>query len=246
MGVVDHLERSGRLLFRWRGYLPVLVLAMGLVVESASPLHAAHAVQARWWDLACLLVSAAGLALRVAAVGCAPEGTSGRNAREQRAFSLNSTGLYSVVRHPLYLGNFFMMLGVVLFARSPWLAGCFVLAFWLYYERIMAAEEAFLRERFGADFDAWSQATPAFLPRLSGWRPSALPFSLRNALRREYNGFFAVVLSMFLLDLARNRAEDGSLAADPRWRVMLAIGALVWLVLRLLKRHTDVLRVRGR
>ncbi|MGC9453013.1 MAG: methyltransferase family protein, partial [Oceanipulchritudo sp.] len=48
-------------------------------------------------------------------------GTSGRNTKQQVAYSLNTTGFYSVVRNPLYLGNFFMYLGIALFTHHWWL-----------------------------------------------------------------------------------------------------------------------------
>ena len=111
----------------------------------------------------------------------------------QVAESLNTTGLYSVVRHPLYLGNFLMWLGVALFPRSLSFVAAVVFAFWLYYERIMIAEEAFLRERFGERFDAWADRTPAFIPSLRRWTRPRLAFSLRKVLRKEYNGLLAVV-----------------------------------------------------
>ena len=133
-----------------------------------------------------------------------PQGTSGRNTKRQIAETLNTDGIYSVVRHPLYLGNFFIYLALGLFAHTWWLALICVLAFWLYYERIMYAEEAFLRGKFGAEFDEWAGRVPAFVPDLRQWRPFRLPFSVRNAARREYHGFFAIILTMFVLELVED------------------------------------------
>ena len=59
---------------------------------------------------------------------------------------------------------------------SPWFALVATLAYWIYYERIAYAEEEFLSRRFGARHLAWAQRTPAFVPRLAGWRAPALPF----------------------------------------------------------------------
>ena len=110
----------------------------------------------------------------------APAGTSGRNTREQVANTLNRTGIYSVVRHPLYLGNYLIILGFALWPHVWWLivlTSCF---YALYYERIMLAEENFLRQRFGETFEKWSAQTPAFLPKFRGWKPSAVPFCWRT------------------------------------------------------------------
>lgn len=246
MALVDEFERQGRWLFRWRGYLPLLVLLLAFVAVLSERAGTDHWRPFGPWEQLCLAISGLGLLIRVVAVGHAPAGTSERTAVQPRAASLSTSGIYSLVRHPLYLGNFFLMLGVVLFARSAWLAAWFALSFWLYYERIMAAEEAFLRREFGAAFEEWAGATPAFFPRLAHWTPPALGFSLRNVLRREYNGFFAVFASMFLLDVARNVSGYGLWRADPIWDDLLGVAAVIWLALRSIKRHTDWLRVRGR
>ena len=75
-----------------------------------------------------------------------------------------------------------------------WLPVIYVLAFWLYYERIMFAEESFLRQKFGETYQQWAATTPAFLPRFSQWRKPSLPFSWLNVLRREYSGLMIVIL----------------------------------------------------
>ena len=103
-----------------------------------------------------LAVSLLGQLIRIFTVGFAPKNTSGRNTvNGQIADELNTTGIYSLIRHPLYLGNFFMWLGPVLFLRSVGFLIVFFLLYWLYYERIMFAEEQFLRRKFGEVYDKW-------------------------------------------------------------------------------------------
>lgn len=246
MVLSELFARSGNWLFRWRAIPPVLALLL-LVLHLENYHYLLGSKRADdLWQLGCVLVAALGLGVRAWVVGHTPKDTSGRNAREQRAARLNTTGLYSVVRHPLYVGNFLIYLGTVAFTHDLWPALVCVLAFWLYYERIMAAEEAFLRARFGAQFETWSRCTPAVFPNPRHWRAPDLPFSLRNVLRREYNNVFSVVLAMFLLDSASESAAQGRFALGHWWSLALAIGFLAWLVLRTLKRHTEVLRVAGR
>src|SRR2546422_497608 len=69
-----------------------------------------------------------------------------------------------------------------------------VLAFWLYYERIMFAEEAFLRQKFGETYQRLAATTPAFFPRFGQWRKPSLPFSWRNVMRREYTALMLLIL----------------------------------------------------
>ena len=77
----------------------------------------------------------------------------------------------------------------------------FILIFGLYYERIMFAEEEFLRNKFGKQFEEWAENTPAFIPNLSEWKPPSLPFSIRPVLKKEYQGFFAIIAIFTFLEV---------------------------------------------
>jgi hypothetical protein len=191
--------------------------------------------------MGCLLVSLAGLGLRFFTVGYAPRGTSGRNTRGQVAEVLNTTGMYSVVRNPLYLGNFIIWLGLALFVNVWWCTVIVILSFILFYERIIFAEEKFLREKFGAVFLDWAAATPAIIPRLKNWRPPELSFSWKSALNREYSSFFAAIASFTALALIRDSLQHGRLYLDQTWLVIFLMGLSIYLGLRTLKKKTRVL-----
>jgi protein-S-isoprenylcysteine O-methyltransferase Ste14 len=106
----------------------------------------------QWWDLFAISFVVAGLGIRVWTTGHTPRRTSGRNTKSQVADSLNTRGIYSIVRNPLYLGNFVGGLGVILLLHSLWLTLYYVLAFALYFERVILAEERFLLRKFGDSY----------------------------------------------------------------------------------------------
>ena len=246
MALREEFETSGQWLFRWRGYLPLLIVALILLgLPGYSPLGG-NANLDRAWQVACVLVAFFGQAIRAFTVGHAPRNTSGRNAKAQRADSLNTTGVYSLVRHPLYVGNFFIYLGVVSFTHSPALIVISLLVYVLHYERIMFAEEAYLRAKFAADFELWAGQTPAVMPAFSHWRRSELPFSLKNVLRREYNNFFGIVFPLFLIKVVSGYLTQGRFTPSPVWCGFFAAGFLIWITLRTIKRNTEWLRVEGR
>jgi protein-S-isoprenylcysteine O-methyltransferase Ste14 len=246
MALREEFEASGQWLFRWRGYLPLLIVALILLSLPGYSRLRGDANLDRAWQVACVLVAFFGQAIRAFTVGHAPKNTSGRNAKAQRADSLNTTGVYSVVRHPLYLGNFFIYLGVVSFTHSPALIVISLLVYVLHYERIMFAEEAYLRDKFGADFEQWAARTPAIVPAPSHWQAPELSFSLKNVLRREYNNFFGIVFMLFLIKSVGGYFTRGSFTPSPIWCGFFAAGFLVWITLRTLKRNTEWLRVEGR
>jgi protein-S-isoprenylcysteine O-methyltransferase Ste14 len=248
MALKYELESQGSWLFRWRSYLPMVILPIMLVALRNSEYlervlgDFADAV----WEGFCIALSFAGLGIRCIVVGYAPKGTSGRNAKEQKATVLNTTGMYSIVRHPLYLGNFVIALGITLFIQVWWFALIAILAFWLYYERIMFAEEGFLQKKFATVFFEWANKTPAFLPKWKNWQKPSLPFSFKNVLRREYSGFFAIIASFTFLEIAGDAIAEGELELNWEWGIFFITGLIVYLTLRTLKRKTHILDVEGR
>lgn len=244
----NHFESSGNWLFRWRSYLPLFILSIFLLAMHGYARPGGNEQIESLWEGFCLLVSFFGLGIRVYTVGHTPKNTSGRNTSKQVAETLNTTGAYSMVRNPLYLGNFFMGLGLALFAFFWWLAMIYILVFWLYYERIIYAEEAFLTEKFKQEYVQWANRTPVIVPDFRLYQKPALPFSLKNVLRREYNGFFAVVLCMFVLEAVGDMFLSDSIriSIDTEWQIALIVSFVVWLVLRFLKKYTAVLNVKGR
>ena len=139
-----------------------------------------------------------------------------------------------------------MWLGVALFPGVWWAPVIVSLIYWLYYERIMFAEEEFLRRQFGQEFVAWAEVTPAFLPRLSGWRPATTSFSPLTVLRREHASLLALVASLTALDAVSDHATTGRLELDPLWGAALGVTLVLCLTIRLVKHRTRLLHVEGR
>ncbi len=246
MPLKEEFEKVGNWLFRWRSYLPLLVAGIILTgMRSFEYPDDSHYLD-RLWEILCLAISFFGLAIRGYTIGHTPKGTSERNTCSQEAANLNTTGMYSIVRHPLYLGNFFCWLGVSLFPRVWMVTVIVILAFWLYYERIMFAEEEFLRRKFGKEYEEWAERTPVFLPRLRDWVPNILPFSFRNVLKREYSGLFAIIVSFTFLEIVWDFLAEEKIELDPMWGIIFLIGMLAYLCLRTLKKKTKILDVPGR
>jgi protein-S-isoprenylcysteine O-methyltransferase Ste14 len=200
-----------------------------------------------WWNLVCFGISVLGMIIRALTIGYTPKGTSGRNTKEgQIAEVLNTKGVYSMVRHPLYLGNFFMWMGLILYAGTPWFVIFCIGFFWIYYERIMFAEEQFIRGKFGQAYLDWSSRTPAFFPNFAKYEASDLTFSIKNVLKREYSGFFATIFSFAYINFIKNFFFDHQIWLDMKWVYGGCIGFVIFITLRSLKKYTRVLHVEGR
>lgn len=246
MNLYRHQIKIGNRLFRWRSYLPLLFLVVLLPGFSEfSYIRQSHQYD-YLWEILCLLISLFGFFIRCYTIGHVPEGTSGRNEKDQKADSLNTDGIYSLMRNPLYFGNFFMYLGATMFVRSWWVCLIYGLLFIIYYERIILSEEAFLKIKYGKKFDEYADRTPVFLPRFKGWAPQNLPFSFRNVLKREYPGFFGLIASFTIMEIIGDYIIHNRIIIDSAWLVFFLIGLLVYITLRTLKKKTKLLHVKGR
>jgi protein-S-isoprenylcysteine O-methyltransferase Ste14 len=245
MSLVHEFENSGNWLFKRRSWLPVFMIVAGIIMMYLGNR------QAILFDLRdemiILGVSIFGQIIRIVTVGFAPKNTSGRNTTGgQIADELNVTGVYSMVRHPLYVGNFFMWLGPVLFLRSAWFTIVFGLVYWLYYERIMFAEEQYLRRKFGEAYDRWSEKVSAFIPFSFNFIPPELPFSIRNVMKREYNSFVNIFVIFILLDVFRNYFLSERIYFTEIWLWLFAGAAVLWAIIRAIHKYTKWLEVEGR
>lgn len=253
MKLNDRLGREGAFLFRWRSYLPLLLLVFALpaLAEAARMEQVLGERLSHGWVYFCIGISYAGQLVRCLTISFVPAGTSGRGTKKQSADVLNTTGMYSIVRNPLYLGNFLAMLGLAMSLMVWWFVAIFVLSYWLYIERIIWTEEAFLSARFGKAYDEWCARTPAFIPDVSLWRPADLAFSLRTVLRREYHGVLAIAAAYFSIEAILDLGMEGESLADwivedSAWVYLFAAGCLIYLALMFLNKRTQLLSVPGR
>ncbi|MBM4289909.1 MAG: DUF1295 domain-containing protein [Deltaproteobacteria bacterium] len=246
MTLSNDFKRTGNWLFRWRSYLPLLLVPFFIIVlrDFTYP-YGSHSLDLLW-EIFCLGVSFTGLTVRILTIGHVPFGTSGRNTATQSANVLNTTGMYSVVRHPLYLGNFLIWMGISLFVRIWWFSLIILFVFWLYYERIIYAEEEFLRQKFGEAFLDWALKTPAFIPDFKQWKSPALPFCIRTVLRREYSTYFAIIAVFTALEIIAASLVERRLVIDYLWLGLFLVSLTFYLVVRFIKKRTDWLKVSGR
>lgn len=259
MALIQEYEKSGNILFKYRGQIPILIFALALPVllftnRSLYWLWAMGDIDTPRIIIVVLaiLISLLGFVVRCYTIGTTPHGTSGRNTDKQVAEQLNTKGIYSVVRHPLYLGNYLMWAGLLIYTMNLW---CFIivsLLYWLYYERIMFAEEQFLTKQFGQSYIDWSMTVPPFLPALRQFVQSDIPFSFKSVLRREYSSFFSMVFAYTITDYILFYMKwtctnilpvsccDCSAFIRPSLAV-LALAFILMMVLRTLKHYSSLL-----
>lgn len=243
-------KKQGDFLFRYRGSIPFIVLFAGFGIFIVTRLYSSseeNFFQSGTFMFIGFAVAMFGQLIRILTVGYTPANTSGRNKYYQIADEINTSGIYSTVRHPLYLGNFFMWLGLAIIAGNIWFVLSFVLFYWIYYERIMYAEEMFLFGKFGELYENWAEKTPAFIPNFNKFKKPSTNFSWKKILKKEKNGINALFSIFFLFNFTGNIIEKGKFVIVPNfWSYAATISLVIYLILKFLKRKTTVLDEEGR
>lgn len=246
--IADAIARQGSWFFRWRSY--VLLGFAPLILWSISqpePIELQFGPLAdSIYETICIVIAFAGLGIRILVAGYVPAGTSGRNTRRQIAEKLNTTGIYSLTRNPLYLGNALTVIGVALFTQSLSLVLLMAMFLVIYLERIIAAEEQFLETTFGEPYVNWARGVPVFFPRTHGWTAPVLPFSIKTVLKREHSSMLAILVALYVIDQFREWMTSSNPAFDLDWNAALLAGVSIYLALVWMKKQTRFLHVDGR
>ncbi len=228
----------GNFAFRFRNYL--FALALPLVLLPGPRLFEAYG----WAALLGLVVALAGQAVRAMTIALKYIIRGGRD-RRVYAEDLVTDGLYAHCRNPMYLGNILMISGVAITSNSWWCVLVVIPLFSFLYLAIIAAEQAYLENRFGDAFRAYCRDVPGLLPRLRGLAGTIgrMEFHWRRLLVKEYGTVFGWV-SRWILVVAYNlwllqRLSLGDGAVRALLAGFLAVLAF-WLAVRNLKHRRVV------
>ncbi|MBN1418529.1 MAG: isoprenylcysteine carboxylmethyltransferase family protein [Planctomycetes bacterium] len=161
----------------------------------------------------CLLI-AAGAAIRLLAVR-----SIGKRARVHRlsAQVLHSSGIYGVVRNPIYVGGILIAAGMCVVLGLFWYLPILTVYLAAIYHLVVLREERFLSDSFGEEFAGYARRVPRWIPRrfTAGIRPES-PVPWGEVLRRE-RGYLAGLLLIVGLCLAKNQWYETVVGAYHRF-----------------------------
>lgn len=219
--------RTGDFFFKYRNLLfPTLLVSLFVITK---PVH--EYLGMAWLeeikDIAAVLVVLAGLALRGAVIGYAYIKRGGLN-KQVYADTLVTQGFFGACRNPLYVGNFIIYFGVLLMHGAPLVVLVGMLFFTFVYSAIVAAEEFFLRGKFGADYAAYCRDVPRWGFKCSRLRGATegMEFSFKRVLAKDYSTITNALIALAgieLLEDVSSHPENHS----PSLAVMLVVGIVL-------------------
>lgn len=82
---------------------------------------------------------------------------------------LASTGPYALVRHPLYLGNFMILIGFTIASANLYVTAVVAIFFLIWYPAAIDYEDSKLENIFGDEWREWSKNIRAIIPGRARW-----------------------------------------------------------------------------
>jgi protein-S-isoprenylcysteine O-methyltransferase Ste14 len=179
--------RIGAVLFKNRGWLPILFLGV--------PLLAPGSTSPRRWIIGAFII-ALGEAFRLAGVAAA--GTTTRR-RSRNVHRLVTYGIFSWSRNPLYNGNFLVWMGFCVISGVMWFLPIAVLLFGAEYGFIVRYEEGVLESTFGREYLDYKNCVPRWLP-VKPHEPVTGEHDWGQAFKSEISTFlqYAALIALFV------------------------------------------------
>lgn len=175
-------EEIGKKFFELRDYTPIPLVIMILFFADASVLSATLG----------LVAILAGELFRIYSVAFI--GKISRTRKGSTGDNLIKSGPFSWVRNPLYVGNFFISVGIAIYSGSLAMIVLTAALFSVQYVFIVAYEEAVLLKKFGQEYEDYRNVVPAWFPRhMPKLHEIEWPSSYTKALESEKKTLMAIV-----------------------------------------------------
>lgn len=222
----------GRFLFKHRSFTPVPLIVLVFIIFKPVDMGEQNIII----NMGGLLISLLGEFIRVISVGYAYSGTSGRESY-LRAENLNVTGIYSIVRNPLYIGNFFMFSGLVAVFSNIYAVLVFVVFLILQYYFVILTEENFLKETYGKDYETYCGRVRRIIPTFKHYERNRNRFDFRKVIFKENDSVFNMSVMYLLVLLYKERVFTGSIGSPFHYIIPGIILIVGYVIIKLIKKR---------
>jgi len=224
----------GDFLFRFRSFTPLPLILMAFLVFNPKDLGKYNLVI----TLAGMSVTILGQLIRIVVVGFSQPGTSGRE-KFLKADQLNESGLYSITRNPLYLGNILIYLGLLLVFSNPFALVLLVLFLILQYYFIILAEEYYLQDKYGPEYSQYAERVPRLIPRFKAYSKAILKFDLKKVVFKENDSVFNQVVMFILILVFKEYKFSGRVDRVLIYILASAVLIVLYIFIKILKKRNS-------
>jgi protein-S-isoprenylcysteine O-methyltransferase Ste14 len=165
----------------------------------------------------------------------------GGHKRQVHAEALVQGGLFAHCRNPLYVGNYLIIVGVGVASNSLLFLTIALPFFFFAYWAIISAEENFLRNKFGQEFDDYCRRVNRVIPNFSGLSKTleGSRYNWRRLITAEYNSAYLWTMAIVMVCLMDYWYANAQVMQNTEitglW-ISAAVLTIVYLTARFLKK----------
>lgn len=184
-------EKIGEWFFQNRGYTPVPLAILMLIYSDPS-------IRSVLLGALCIVL---GESLRIYSIGFV--GSISRTRSDSTGSDLINKGPYAFVRNPMYVGNFLLVIGFMIAAKTFWIGILTLGLFYTQYYFIVRYEESILTSKFGSEYHSYLRSVPRWIPfGIPTLEELRWPRDFSPALRSERNTFALITGLLLFLSFA--------------------------------------------
>jgi protein-S-isoprenylcysteine O-methyltransferase Ste14 len=117
-----------------------------------------------------------------------------RGGKDRRVYAedLVTTGIFNHCRNPLYVGNILILVGLGIASNSLLFMAVFTPLFLFFWQAIVLAEENYLRNKFGEQYNEYCKRVNRWLINFNGIGKTlrSMQFKWKRVIIREYNATY--------------------------------------------------------
>jgi protein-S-isoprenylcysteine O-methyltransferase Ste14 len=194
---------AGNFFFRYRNALFPLIFLCGAVTLRPSIIMGSLVLD-RFLIYTGVGIAILGQAVRLVTIGLEYIHRGGKDGQVY-AGRLVQGGVYAITRNPMYVGNALIAIGMTMLFGSPLGYLLLIPLFLFVYQAIIAAEEAYLSNKFGSEYDDYCSAVNRFVPSMARIPQvfSETRFDWRHSLRRDIGTVVGLTIGLIFVPVWR-------------------------------------------
>ncbi|MEN8222523.1 MAG: isoprenylcysteine carboxylmethyltransferase family protein [Acidobacteriota bacterium] len=231
---MEIILKIGNFLFKYRSFTPIpLILIVFIFFKPVIDSDMDNILTAIG-----LLVLIFGEYIRILSVGYSFSGTSGRE-NFLRADNLNVSGIYSIVRNPLYIGNLLIYTGLLIVYSNFYALLFFDLLLILQYFFIIRAEESYLEKTYGEEYKKYKNSVYSIFPLFSNYIKPENKFNPLKVLLKENDSVFNALVIFGLIILYKGYIMSGKIVYWKSYAVYFGLLIICYIFIKLIKKRIN-------
>jgi protein-S-isoprenylcysteine O-methyltransferase Ste14 len=235
------MVQIGNFFFKYRNWLFIIFYGLLFVPHVPQLFTAEQFGEHYYWYpiIIGLIITILGQAIRGATIGLAYIIRGGKD-KKVYAEDLVTTGIFAHCRNPLYVGNILMLAGVGVLSNSLLYVVIMIPFFLFVYQAIVLAEENFLRNKFGEQFNNYCARVNRWIPALSGVSKtfSGMRFNWKRYVAKEHTTTFIWLVGIILLLLFfyPQLTNNDTHLRNTLLIIILAVLLVIYIFIRIIKK----------